>query len=68
MRVLETKYIEESCINCNHCGALIGFYPADIKNKYISNFIFKYFKCPVCGENIVLSRTREDEYKKDVQS
>ena len=66
MRVIEDRYIKEMQAFCSHCGATIGYYPADIINKYISNFIFKYLRCPVCGENIVLSRTGEDEYKKDV--
>ena len=56
MRVIKTKHIEESEIECRFCGATIGFYPADVINKNISNFILKYFKCPVCGENIVLKR------------
>lgn len=57
MRIVKNSiHIKEEYAVCRHCGATIGYYPADLQSKHISEFVFKYFKCPVCGEPVVLKK------------
>lgn len=61
MRIISSGNIQEAEVECKHCGAKIGYYPADLINKYISKFIFTYLKCPVCGDSVVISRIENTE-------
>ena len=53
MRVIEERYIHERQAFCIHCGATIGYYPVDIKTKYVSDRIYEFIKCPCCGTHII---------------
>lgn len=61
MRIIETEYGVEKEVNCIGCHTTLGYYPADILSDDVGICIFKYIKCPVCGNPVVISRIENTE-------
>ena len=62
MRVISIGHLGEAEAFCNHCGAELGYFPADVHRKRIGEKYFTYLYCPVCGQSIVLS-SEDDPWK-----
>ena len=61
MRVIKVGHIKEKEAFCNHCGAEIGYFPADENTKRRDKMLYTYIKCPVCGRAVILSK-EEDKW------
>ena len=62
MRVIKIGHIGEQETFCNHCGAEIGYFPADEKFKRKNSINYTYINCPVCHKAIIISE-EEDMWK-----
>lgn len=63
MRVIEENHIHEKESFCNHCGAVLGYYPADVivdgtKPRLIRISII----CPICNHRIILHEFTLENY------
>ena len=56
MRVIEDRYIKEMQAFCTHCGATLGYYPADKKENVAGGYVWEQLKCPICGKLITIKK------------
>lgn len=60
-RVLRPGFVPEKKAACEHCGALIGYRPQDVKERHGTDYGggpdgAKWIECPSCGNRIILER------------
>lgn len=62
MRVIEERHIHEKESFCNHCGAVLGYYPADIIVDRTNPRIRISIICPICNHTIILHELTLENY------
>lgn len=54
MKIIEECHIHYKETFCNHCGAVLGYYPADIIVDRTTPRIRISVTCPICNHRIIL--------------